>query len=55
VADKKGNKLWKVSNSVIICTIGFFSFLQQLSQFWYNDDTALVLAKEALKAANNGR
>ena len=33
----------------------FFSFLQQLSQFWYNDDTALVLAKEALKAANNGR
>ncbi|KAM7452137.1 EEF1A lysine methyltransferase 1 [Porites harrisoni] len=27
----------------------------QLSQFWYNDETALTLAEEALRAASNGR
>ncbi|XP_068754953.1 EEF1A lysine methyltransferase 1-like isoform X1 [Montipora capricornis] len=27
----------------------------QLSQFWYDDDTAFILAKEALRAANYGR
>jgi len=27
----------------------------QLSQFWYDDNTASVLAEEALRASSNGR
>lgn len=30
------------------------SLLQQLSQFWYSQDTALRLAQEAIAAAGEG-
>lgn len=32
-----------------------FLTLQQLSQFWYSDGTALALAKEASRAAEDGK